>query len=87
VRTVQESLTNARKHAPGSAVRVTMRWEPRDVRLEIENALGRSGPLARTGGGRGIAGMSERFAGLPGSTFSAGEQAGRFVVAAIVGDR
>jgi signal transduction histidine kinase len=86
VRTLQESLTNSRKHAPGSPVRVMVRWEPEDVRLEIENPLAESGSLATTGGGHGIAGMSERFAGLPRATFSAGEHAGRFVVAATVGD-
>ena len=33
-RVVQEALTNARKHAPGAAVRVRLRWT--DTALEVE---------------------------------------------------
>ncbi len=86
-RALQESLTNARKHAPGAPVRVALRWRPHGVELEVENPLGRPGALATTGGGNGLSGMAERFGALPGSDFSAGERIGRFVVTASIGDR
>ena len=79
-RLLQESLTNARKHAPGIPVRVAVDWEPGSVRLEVENPAGAGSELAATGGGNGIRGMAERFAALPGASFWAGEKAGRFVV-------
>ena len=79
-RLLQESLTNARKHAPGVPVRVAVDWESGSVRLEVENPAGTASELAATGGGNGIRGMAERFAALPGASFSAGERAGRFVV-------
>jgi signal transduction histidine kinase len=79
-RLLQESLTNARKHAPGVPVRVAVDWERGSVRLEVENPAGTASELAATGGGNGIRGMAERFAALPGASFSAGERAGRFVV-------
>ncbi len=79
-RLLQEALTNARRHAPGSPVRVTVDWARGSVRLEVENPAGDGSSPAATGGGNGIRGMAERFAALPGATFSAGERGGRFVV-------
>jgi signal transduction histidine kinase len=82
-RTLQEALTNARKHAPGLPVFVTVHWTDSSAMLEVSNALA---PHAAdtTGGGHGIEGMRERLAALPGSTLVAGATGDRFVVTATV---
>ena len=61
-RTVQEALTNARKHAPGAKVTVTMRFYEDHDEVEILDTGGIDGdaPLASSGGGYGLAGMRER---------------------------
>lgn len=73
-RVVQESLTNALRHAPGSVVRVLVRGEPdgRALTVRVENeapAADASGRLP--GGGRGLQGLRERVQELGGS-FAAG---------------
>ncbi|MGW1448959.1 sensor histidine kinase [Micromonospora sp. NPDC002411] len=71
-RIAQESLSNARQHAPEAPVRVALRFLPRSVTLEVVNepATPRSGPSTRTGG-VGLVGMRER-AQLIGASFAAG---------------
>jgi signal transduction histidine kinase len=72
-RVVQESLTNALRHAPGAEVRVLIRSEAggRAVNVRVENdAATRSAPNL-TGTGRGLIGLRERVLAL-GGTFSAG---------------
>jgi signal transduction histidine kinase len=73
-RTVQEALTNVRKHAPGATARVTLRYLPAGCEVEITDT-GRAGAepaeLAVAGAGYGLAGMRER-AELLGGTFEAG---------------
>jgi signal transduction histidine kinase len=61
-RTVQEALTNARKHAPGAAVTVTMRFGDDHDEVEVcdDGAAEGHAPLAASGGGYGLAGMRER---------------------------
>jgi signal transduction histidine kinase len=88
-RALQESLSNARKHAPGEPVRVRLEWSPSRVRLTVSNPLhGASGTetgrtLANSGGGRGLAGMRERFAALPnGGSVVSGRDGASFVVSA-----
>ncbi len=91
VRAVQEGLSNARKHAPGSAVRVALVWHPDRVECVIQNAMPAEGGreagrgLAATGGGFGLRGVRERFAAV-GGTVTAGTTgtgaAGRFVLRA-----
>ena len=63
-RVVQEGLTNARKHAPGCAVGVTVSGGPRDgVTIELRNPLPLSRAVAEIPGtGTGIVGLSERVA-------------------------
>jgi signal transduction histidine kinase len=72
-RIAQEALTNAAKHAPGSAVAITLRYEPGTVDLSVHNNAGSSppGPLATQGGGYGLQGMRERVL-LLGGTLEAG---------------
>jgi signal transduction histidine kinase len=79
-RILQESLTNARRHAPGSTARVTLAYRADRLQLAIENDTGQSG----NGGGTpgvGIAGMRERATAL-GGIFEARRFGGRFRVAA-----
>lgn len=78
-RVVQESLTNALRHAPGSVVRVLVRGEPggRTLTVRVENepppaVAAQDRPAPRfTGGGRGLQGLRERVQELGGS-FAAG---------------
>jgi signal transduction histidine kinase len=64
MRTVQEALTNARRHAPGSAVHVRLIYQAASTSVTVTNdALLRS-PAAvgtRATGGYGLTGMRERL--------------------------
>jgi signal transduction histidine kinase len=65
-RIVQESLTNARRHAPGATVRVRLDFDADRLAVAIENTAG----LGRRNGsppGVGILGMRERAAAIGGS--------------------
>jgi signal transduction histidine kinase len=79
LRIVQEGLTNASKHAPGSEVTITVRADEAGILAAVENRRGPvpvgAGPLADSGGGFGLQGMRERAAAL-GGTISAGPSAG-----------
>jgi signal transduction histidine kinase len=57
-RVVQESLTNARKHAPGAAVQVRLYWT--DAALEIEVTDDGHGPSGQRKPGFGLLGIQER---------------------------
>ena len=81
-RTAQEALTNARKHAPGQPVGLTVRYAPDETVLTVSNALppgGTEGPLARAGAGYGLTGLRERAA-LAGGTLAAGPDDGQWLV-------
>jgi signal transduction histidine kinase len=60
-RIVQESLTNARKHAPGARVRVVVRYARDALEVEVTDE-GTGGPPAARRGGYGLAGIRERVA-------------------------
>jgi signal transduction histidine kinase len=79
VRIVQESLTNAGRHAPGSPVALDVVWEEDQVSLEVRNELVPSSNGA--GSGLGVAGMSERTR-LLGGRFDAGPDGDGFRVRA-----
>jgi signal transduction histidine kinase len=90
-RIAQESLSNAAKHAPGSAVAVEVRLDRAQLRVVITNDIS-SGSLGSLGGprlsaalgpGHGIAGMTQR-AMLAGGSFSAGPESGRWRVEAVL---
>jgi signal transduction histidine kinase len=76
-RVVQESLTNALRHAPGAEVRVLIRSEVdgRAVTVRVENdaapRVQRDSAPMLSGTGRGLIGLRERVLAL-GGTFSAG---------------
>jgi signal transduction histidine kinase len=81
-RTAQEALTNARKHAPGQPVTLTLGFEPAAVTVTVTNPLppgGTAGSLAATGAGYGLAGLRERAA-LAGGTLEAGPADGTWRV-------
>jgi signal transduction histidine kinase len=76
-RVVQESLTNALKHAPGAPVDVVIAGAGREVQVSVSNGPPSAPPsgLERTGGGRGLAGMHERVRAC-GGEFTAGPAGG-----------
>jgi signal transduction histidine kinase len=78
-RIVQESLTNARRHAAGAAVRVRLAYEPSGLTLAVENAAGTATNGNGATAGVGIMGMTERASAL-GGTLRAGRLAEGFRV-------
>jgi signal transduction histidine kinase len=81
-RVVQESLTNARKHAPHAAVRVRVSGSGTGVHVAVENPV----PVGVTAadlppGGSGLVGLAERVR-LDGGTLRHGVEGGRFQVLA-----
>ncbi|MCM0678910.1 sensor histidine kinase [Micromonospora phytophila] len=96
-RIIQESLTNAHKHAPGAAVAVRLRYDPEGVTIEVRDdgagaiAMDRPAEAVRPepptgpqppGTGLGLLGMRERAESV-GGTFSAGPRpSGGFAVRA-----
>ncbi|SFN11599.1 Signal transduction histidine kinase [Pseudonocardia ammonioxydans] len=74
-RVVQEALANARDHAPGAPVRVTLTGTPGRVVVEIANPAAEAPvPAGVTARGYGLIGMRER-AQLVGAEFAAGPTA------------
>ncbi|WP_433514158.1 sensor histidine kinase [Nonomuraea sp. CA-143628] len=74
-RVVQESLTNARKHAPGAPVTVTIAYPGDRVDVEVRNVPPRRSvdpTLTGAGSGMGLTGLNRRVS-LLGGTFSAGD--------------
>jgi signal transduction histidine kinase len=85
-RIVQESLTNAARHAPGADVRVMFRWRGDGITVTVANGLrepGRALPAAGEGSGQGVLGMSER-AVLLGGWLEAGPTSSGWTVSAWV---
>ena len=83
-RIVQEALTNARRHAPGAAVDVELRYADDTLRLQIrDNGPGCSQQIAVTGpAGHGLLGMRERAAAAGGSLQAGNAPGGGFCVGA-----
>jgi signal transduction histidine kinase len=97
-RIVQEALTNARRHAPGAAVDVELRYEEDLLRLRIRDngpgpdgnparnysiRFGASSPFSRPDtGGHGLLGMRERAATVGGSVHTGAAPGGGFLVEA-----
>jgi signal transduction histidine kinase len=69
-RILQESLTNARRHAAGAAVHVTFSFEADRMKVAIENDEGRPDPVNGRGPGVGIMGMTERAAAAGGTVIA-----------------
>ena len=73
-RIVQEALTNARKHAPGAAIDVKLRWRTAELEVEVVDD-GPGPPSGPNGAGHGLIGMRER-ASLYGGSIRAESVAG-----------
>lgn len=85
-RIVQESLTNALKHAPGAPVTASVAIGPAAVRIDVVDGGGRGSPgvaPAATSGGRGLVGMRERVS-LLGGEIQAGPTEHGFSVRAVL---
>ncbi len=78
-RIVQESLTNAARHAGRAPVSLSLNVGADELELELTNPLDASRPAA-PGGGRGLSGMQERVTSLRGQ-MSAGPDTGRWCIA------
>jgi signal transduction histidine kinase len=78
-RVVQEALTNARRHAPGRSVRLTLSYRPAELGLRIVNdtVTAPAGPH-----GYGLRGMRERVGLLGGSLHAGPAPDGTFEVTA-----
>jgi signal transduction histidine kinase len=70
-RTVQEALTNVRKHAAGARASVRVLAQQDTLLVEVRNGCAKAHKPALPSGGHGLIGLQER-AGLLGGTFSAG---------------
>jgi signal transduction histidine kinase len=71
IRTAQEALTNATRHAPGAARTMVLTFAEHAVALTVTNAVCGTKPDTAGGGGMGLVGMRERAA-LLGGTLHAG---------------
>ncbi|MFI9436853.1 MULTISPECIES: sensor histidine kinase [Streptosporangium] len=80
-RVVQESLTNATKHAPGSAVTVEVLRSAAEITVTVTNQAAQAAPARLRGGGLGLIGLRERVR-LAGGTFESGPKGGGFQVVA-----
>ncbi len=65
-RVVQESLTNALRHAPGAAVRILVSHSTAGLAVRVENDRSVADRPDLTGTGRGLAGLRERVQALGG---------------------
>jgi len=85
-RIVQESLSNASQHAPGTPVTVLVERGTAAVVLQVVNGPGvPAGPAGDARGpGHGLVGMRERVAMLGGSLSAGPEPDGWFVVSAVL---
>jgi signal transduction histidine kinase len=91
-RIVQEALSNAMRHAPGSAVQVKLYYGDAALVIEVrsdrcpdgagDTAEPRNGNGLRGGGGHGIIGMRERAAMLGGNLQAGPTGKGEFLVTA-----
>jgi signal transduction histidine kinase len=81
-RIVQEAITNARKHAPGARVEVSLRYAPDALHISVmDDGLGTTASLEATEG-RGLIGMRERVALFGGSLDAGPKPEGGFRVTA-----
>ncbi len=80
-RIVQEALTNTRRHAPGAAVDVELRYSADSLRLRVRD----NGPGGSAGDdGHGLAGMRERAFSVGGSLNAGAAPCGGFLVEAVL---
>jgi signal transduction histidine kinase len=83
-RIVQEALSNAVRHAPGSQVRVELGYRPAGLVLRVVNGPARSQPVPSPGPGHGVVGMRERAAMLGGELAAEPRPDGGYAVTAVL---
>ncbi|MEU0164811.1 ATP-binding protein [Streptomyces iakyrus] len=81
-RIVQESLTNARKHAMGAPVDVELHYAHDALHVSIRDNGPGAPPAPPAGGGHGLLGMRERVAAVGGQISTGPADAGGFLVKA-----
>jgi signal transduction histidine kinase len=77
-RIVQEGLTNALKHAQASEARVTVRYEPGELRIEVRD--NGNGAAPSDGLGHGLVGVRERVKIYGGDMTAGSANGGGFVL-------
>ena len=80
-RVVQESLSNAIRHAPGATIDVSVRAAHAELLISVTNSA--AAAAGAPGSGLGLTGLRERVTAL-GGTFEAGETAAGFSVTAVL---
>lgn len=83
-RIVQESLTNAARHAPGARIGVVIEEEATSIRVSVTNEPPAEPPPEADGAGHGLPGMRERVALLGGELSAGPEPGGGFAVRALL---
>jgi len=89
-RMVQEALSNAMRHAPGSHVQLHVAYRPDGLALEVRNDAARAVPVlvgsgdGADGEGHGLVGMRERATMLGGSVDAGPTEDGGFLVTAVL---
>ncbi|MGW0766199.1 sensor histidine kinase [Streptomyces sp. NPDC002676] len=83
-RIVQEALSNALRHAPGSTVRVEVSHFPHGIFLGVMNSRPRHPVQPSPGTGHGLLGMRERAAMLGGNVTAKRTLSGGFTVTAFL---
>lgn len=83
-RIIQEALSNALRHAPGSEVRVELTHFPRGLQIRVVNSRPRRPAPPSPGAGHGLLGMRERAAMLGGTLMAMETACGGFTVAAFL---
>jgi signal transduction histidine kinase len=82
-RVVQESLTNAARHAPGSEVRVEVDCGPSTLHVRVANTPAEEPRDVVAGGGTGLVGLAERVGSVGGRLTAGPQTGGGFVVEAV----
>jgi signal transduction histidine kinase len=86
-RVVQEALTNVRKHAPGSVVRVVLEYRPDGLTIGVRNSasdVAADPILAGSGSGAGLPGLRQRVELIGGSLRTGPVSTGGYQVSAIL---
>jgi signal transduction histidine kinase len=78
---VQEAVSNAVRHAPGSVVRVEVRRVGDALEVEVTNGVAREAVPAGQGSGHGLVGMRERVALVEGTVNAGPTPEGGYLVA------
>jgi signal transduction histidine kinase len=81
---VQEALSNAMRHAPGSDVRVEIAYRPGSLGLRVVNGPPQVQPIRSPGTGHGVLGVRERAVMLGGDLTAVPGPDGGYAVAAVL---